>query len=73
MGNMKPAHVWAVIGALVLFIAGFDIYLYSDSIADNSITQVIIEATKHSPLVPYFIGFLSGFLAAHFFDTYTQK
>ena len=53
-------------------ILGWDAYLYSDDVAGNSITQTIIYFSTKTKLIPYFIGFLSGFLAAHFFDDFTE-
>lgn len=54
-------------------IAGFDIYLYSDNVPDNSISQIVIWLSHTVPLVPAAIGFFMGGLFFHFFDTYSQR
>ena len=53
-------------------IMGFDVYLYSDGIPGNSISQTVIYYGQKSMLIPWAIGFLMGFLAAHFFDNFTE-
>lgn len=53
-------------------IAGFDIYLYSDGVSGNSISQVIIDASTKYALIPWFVGFLMGGLTFHFFDNYVE-
>ena len=69
---MKPKYVWLFIAGFILAVFVFDVYLYSDGVPGNSITQVIITASGVSNLVPWAVGFLMGFLAAHFFDTYQE-
>ena len=66
------AHYFLYIFIFVL-IAAVDIYLYSDNIERNSITQVVIDATEKTPLVPWAVGFIMGALTFHFFDSYKQK
>lgn len=60
------------VGLFILFtflaIVGFDIYLYTDDISRNSISQVIIDMTAQSPLVAWFVGLLMGGLAVHWFE-----
>lgn len=70
--KMKKKFVYIFIGVIFLLVVLFDIYLYSDGVPGNSITQVIIEASKASMLVPWGIGLLMGFLGAHFFDNYSE-
>lgn len=71
--GMTTKRVWAFIIFIFVLIAAVDIYLYSDSIDRNSITQVIIDSSKDAPLIPWFVGFLMGGLTFHFFDSYKQK
>lgn len=59
-------------GLVFVGIIGFDVYLYSDGTPGNSISQAIIYYSREVLLIPWFIGFLMGFLAAHFFDSYTE-
>lgn len=66
----KAVAVTAI--AIFLSILIWDAFLYADNVPGNSITQVVIASSKEYPLIPYFIGFLMGFLAAHFFDTSSQ-
>lgn len=68
---MNTRYVWLFIAATFLIIVVFDIYLYSDGVPGNSISQVIIDAAKF-PLVPFFVGFLMGGLALHWVDTYKE-
>lgn len=69
---MKPKQVAISILLIFFAIIAFDVWLYSDGVPGNSITQVIIAYSELSPLLPFFIGFLMGFLAAHFFDSYKE-
>jgi hypothetical protein len=69
---VKPKQVAISIVVIFVCIIGFDIWLYSDEVPGNSISQVIIDASTVSPLVPWFIGLLMGFTSAHFFDTYSE-
>lgn len=69
---MTRKNVWVFIAAVFVGILVFDTYLYSDSIARNSISQVIIDAASVSALVPWFVGLVMGFLGAHWFDNYKQ-
>lgn len=69
---MKKSTIGLIIIGITLAILGFDGYLYSDGVPGNSISQTIIYYGQKSMLVPYFIGFGSGFLASHFFDSYTE-
>ncbi len=71
--SMTTKHVGLFILVIFLIILGVDVYLYTDSIQRNSITQVIIDISKVVPLIPWFIGFLMGGLTFHFFDTYKEK
>jgi len=50
----------------------FDLCLYLDGVPGNSVTQTIIYYSGKTALVPFFIGFLMGFLGAHFFDNYKE-
>lgn len=69
---MAKPTVRIIIVTVFIAVLGFDAYLYSDNIPGNSISQVIIEASDKSKLVPAFVGFLFGFLTSHFFDNYTE-
>lgn len=69
---MKVKTVGIVIILVFVGILAFDAYLYSDGIPGNSISQVIIEWSDKSKLVPWFVGLLMGFLGAHFFDSYKE-
>jgi len=53
-------------------VMAWDASLYMDAIPGNSITQVVVELSSKSKLVPAFIGFFFGFLMAHFFDDSRQ-
>lgn len=73
--SIKPLSrnkVGLIIIAVFVLIMAFDAFLYSDGLPGNSITQTIIHYSEKSKLVPYFIGYLMGFLAAHFFDDYKE-
>lgn len=70
---MTTKRVWIFIFCVILLIGATDVYLYSDSIDRNSISQVIIDSSQLTPLIPWFIGFIMGALTFHFFDTYKQK
>lgn len=63
--------LFAIIG-ITLSILAFDVYLYSDGVPGNSLSQTIIEYGRTSMLVPWFVGLVMGFLAAHWFDNYTE-
>lgn len=69
---MSKSRVMLFCFLIFAAIMGFDAFLYSDGVPGNSITQSIIYYASKSALVPYFIGFLMGFLASHFFDTYQE-
>jgi hypothetical protein len=43
-----------------------------DDVNGNSITQIVTSLSYSYPLIPASIGFLMGFLFAHFFDTTSQ-
>lgn len=70
---MAIKWVWVFCFSVFFLVIGMDIYLYNDDIERNAITQVVIDATKQSSLVPFFIGFFMGGLGIHFFDNHTQK
>lgn len=70
---MKPRTVLIIIFVVIVAIFAWDVSLYMDNTPRNSITQVIIDLTKVSPLVPAFVGFFFGFMTAHLFDTGRQK
>lgn len=65
---MTTKYVWVFILCVFAFIVGFDIYLYTDNIEGNSISQVIIDGTAASPLVAWFTGMIMGGLAVHWFE-----
>lgn len=70
---MTTKWVWVFIFFIFFLVIGVDIYLYNDDIPRNAITQVTIDASYQSHLVPFFVGFLMGALAIHFFDNHTQR
>lgn len=65
---MAPTAVALICTLIFLAIIVWDLYLYLDGKPRNSISQVVIDLTKKSPLVPWAIGFLMGGLTLHFFD-----
>lgn len=67
----KKTVTQIIIGGFVACFL-FDLYLYADGHPGNSISQVIIDASEKSKLVPAFIGFLFGSLMFHFFDNYKE-
>lgn len=70
---MSKRLVLISIFAVFFAIIGYDVYLYSDSIDGNSITQVIISTTHDYPILAWAIGFLMGYLTSHFYDPEAQK
>lgn len=69
---MSKTKILYLILAVFVFILGFDVYLYSDGVPGNSISQVIIYYSQKSLLLPWFVGLVMGFLGAHFFDNYKE-
>lgn len=69
---MSVKTVGIIIVVVFAGILGFDAWLYSDGIAGNSISQVIIGWSEKSALVPWFVGLVMGFLGAHWFDSYKE-
>lgn len=65
---MAPTAVALICTLIFLAIIVWDLYLYLDGKPRNSISQVVIDLTKKTPLVPWAIGFLFGALTMHFFD-----
>lgn len=70
---MKPKHVILIALLIFLAIIGWDVYLYSDNIEGNSITQVVRGIIKDNPLASAALGFLFGALFIHFTDFTSQK
>lgn len=70
---MKPNTVALTIVIIFLSIIAWDVWLYMDSIDRNSISQVIIDATEATALVPWVIGLLMGGLAVHLFEARPEK
>ena len=64
---MSPLLVGLTCFAIAVLIMVWDGYLYSDDVERNSITQVVIDATKKTPTVPWLIGLGMGYLGGHFF------
>lgn len=60
---------WVKVAIVVIFVAivGWDVWLYTDDIPRNAISQIVIDLTAKTPYVPYGIGFFFGWLTAHFF------
>lgn len=69
---MKINTILLIIVGVFVAILGFDIYLYSDGVPGNSISQVIIHYSEKSMMLPWFIGLVMGLLASHFFDNYKE-
>lgn len=67
---MSKLRVAISIILIFLAIMAYDVYLYTDNIEGNSITQVIIWLTDLSPLMPFAGGYLMGFLTCHFWESY---
>lgn len=65
---MTPTLVALICGAIFVLILIWDAFLYADKVERNSISQVVIDLSKKSPLLPWFIGFVMGALALHWFD-----
>ena len=65
---MTPLRVAILIFGIFFAILIGDALLYGDSIARNSISQVIIDLSSRTHLVPWFVGFVMGFLANHWFE-----
>ena len=70
--TMSKKLVLISIFAIFFAIIGYDIFLYADGISGNSITQVIIATTRDYPIIAWMIGFLMGYLTAHFYDPKEQ-
>lgn len=68
---MKPETVLGIFAGIfaltVIGIMSWDWTLYRDNTPRNSITQAIIDVSKKFPLLAWAIGFLFGFLTAHFY------
>ena len=60
---------WVVITSflIILAVVGWDVWLYTDDIPRNAISQVIIDASDGSRTVAAAIGFAIGALWAHWF------
>lgn len=62
---MTPTIVAILCVLIGLIILVWDAFLYLDNRERNSISQVVIDLTKKSPLVPALIGFAVGLLFGH--------
>ena len=71
--EMNKNYVGYIILLAVVLILGFDAWLYSDTLTDNSISQVIIAWSRGSRTFTAFLGFVFGYLFAHFFDDVERK
>lgn len=49
-----------IIIVVTILILAYDLYLYNDKVAGNSISQVVIKWSYKYPLIPFVIGFLIG-------------
>lgn len=61
---------WLVVAVCILIfilILLWDAWLYADKVERNSISQVVIDLSKKSPFLPWFIGLVMGILAGHWF------
>jgi len=63
---------WVFIFFSAAILVSVDVYLYTDNIPGNSISQVIISAAEQSMLIPWFVGFVMGALTFHWFDNYKE-
>lgn len=63
---MSPLIVAAIsLIGIPLAILTWDAFLYGDKVERNSISQVIIDLSKKSGLIPWVIGLGMGLLAGH--------
>lgn len=69
---MTPSKVLLSCLAIFAAIIAYDVYLYSDGVAGNSITQSVIYYSDIYPILPWVIGFLMGYLVSHFWDPKPQ-
>ena len=63
---MTPSLVLFVCVLITAAILCWDYYLYHDKEDRNSISQVVIDLSRKSPMVPALIGFFIGLLFGHF-------
>ena len=64
---MKPKHVFFACLGIIAAVLAWDVFLYTDNVAGNSISQVIWDWSRAAPILPAMIGFVVGFLFCHFF------
>lgn len=64
---MKPKKVIITCFIIAAAIIAWDVWLYMDAIPDNAISQIIINGSEASPMIPFSIGFFFGLLAGHWF------
>lgn len=71
--QMTKISVWATMILVFMAIIAWDVWLYLDGVPGNSISQVIISGAEDYPIVAWAVGFLMGFLTAHWFDPKAQE
>lgn len=62
---MAPTAVALICTLIFLAIIVWDVYLYLDNRPRNSISQVVIDLSKKNQTLPWFVGFLMGWLVGH--------
>lgn len=70
---MSKRKVLIIIILIPVLILIWDAMLYGDTLAGNSITQVIREIVGSSTLAAGALGFAFGGLFFHFFDSTEQR
>lgn len=62
---MSPILVAVSCLCIFICIIIWDIILYADKTARNSISQVVIDLSKKNQTLPWFVGFLMGWCVGH--------
>lgn len=57
---MKKRNVITTIVAIVAAVIGWDIYLAADDKKENTISDLVTEASEESPIIAFAIGVLIG-------------
>jgi len=57
---VKKNNVIITIVALVAVVIGWDVYLAADDKEDNTISDLVTEASEESPIIAFAIGVLCG-------------
>lgn len=67
-GEMSKRVVIYVSIGIFVSILGWDLYLALDGVDGNTVTQVLVDISHRYLLMPWFVGFLMGYLTCHFFE-----